>query len=271
MSKSGHLRLADVRAALRLVGECRDLGYDPALWGRHLHEVLSRLTGSQIGIGGEFRAPGRGAAGELVALADSGLGAEERVAIADFLRARGFRGHPVGVVFDGWVSRVAVRARRQLVPDRDWYGSLCYEVFHRPVVRDHCLISPHRLPDGSLNMLTLHRTTGDRDFSPRERRLLLLTHDEIGRLMGPVLVRADDAYSPTRLPPRVREALDCLLDGDSEKQAAARMGLSRETVHQYVKALYRHYRVASRAELLARVLRRPAPPAGPGRPNSGDR
>ena len=43
---------------------------------------------------------------------------------------------------------------------------------------------------------------------------------------------------------------------ESRVPAAARMGLSRETVHQYVKALYRHYQVASRAELLARVLRR---------------
>jgi hypothetical protein len=31
MQKSGLLRQADVRAALRLVGECRDLKYDPGL------------------------------------------------------------------------------------------------------------------------------------------------------------------------------------------------------------------------------------------------
>jgi hypothetical protein len=31
MSKSCHLRPDDVRTALRLAGECRDLGYDPAL------------------------------------------------------------------------------------------------------------------------------------------------------------------------------------------------------------------------------------------------
>jgi DNA-binding NarL/FixJ family response regulator len=65
-----------------------------------------------------------------------------------------------------------------------------------------------------------------------------------------------DPFSPTRLPPRVRETLRYLLEGDGEKQAAARMGLSKETVHQYVKTLYSHYRVASRAELLARVLQR---------------
>jgi DNA-binding CsgD family transcriptional regulator len=256
MASSGRLRLGDVRAALRLVGECRDLGYDPALWGRHLHGTLCRLTGTRVGVGGELRTPGRGAAGEIVTLIDSGLGPAERIAIADFVRHRGFGAHPVGTVLDGWAGRVAVRTRRQLVPDRAWYQSLCYEVFHRPLERDHCLVSPHRLPDGSLNLITLHRNAGERDFSPRERRLLLLAHTEIGQLMGPVLVRADDTHSPTRLPPRVRDVLNCLLDGDSEKQVATRLRLSRETVHQYVKVLYRHYQVSSRAELLARVLRR---------------
>jgi DNA-binding NarL/FixJ family response regulator len=57
----------------------------------------------------------------------------------------------------------------------------------------------------------------------------------------------------------VRDVLNCLLDGDSEKQVATRLRLSRETVHQYVKVLYRHYQVSSRAELLARVLRRSSP------------
>jgi len=46
------------------------------------------------------------------------------------------------------------------------------------------------------------------------------------------------------------------LEGDSEKQVAARLGLSRQTVHQYVTMLYRHFGVFSRAQLLAHILRR---------------
>lgn len=257
MPKSRQPTLANVRAILRLVGECRDLGYDPGEWGRHLNDGLCRLTGTRAAVGGELRAPGRGAAGELAALVDVGLAAAERAAVDDFVRHRGFGAHPVSAVLHGWAGRVAARTRRQLVPDRDWYRSFCYQMFHRPVNRDHCLVSPYRLPDGGLNLITLHRTAGERDFFPRERRLLLLAHTEIGRLIGPVLVSADHPLSPTRLAPRVRETLSCLLEGDSEKQAAARLNLSRETVHQYVKVLYRHYQVASRAELLARILRRP--------------
>jgi DNA-binding NarL/FixJ family response regulator len=141
-----------------------------------------------------------------------------------------------------------------------WYGSLAYNDYHRVIRIDHCVVSPLELTAGGwFSCIIPHRATGEREFAPRHRRLLHLFHEELGRPIGPVLVSAGDPHSPTRLPARVQETLDCLLDGDSEKQAAARMGLSRETVHQYVKALYRHYRVASRAELLARVLRRPNP------------
>lgn len=56
------------------------------------------------------------------------------------------------------------------------------------------------------------------------------------------------------LPPRLRRTLQALLDGDSEKEAAKRMGLSPHTVHEYVRDLYRHFGVRSRAELLSRWI-----------------
>lgn len=56
------------------------------------------------------------------------------------------------------------------------------------------------------------------------------------------------------LPPRVRQTLGCLLVGDSEKQIAAKMGVSPHTVHCYVKTLYRSYEVSSRGELLSRFV-----------------
>jgi DNA-binding CsgD family transcriptional regulator len=254
VGKSRHLRLGDVRAAFRLVGECRDLGDDPGLWGRHLYEGLCRLTGARVGIGGELRARG---SDELALTIDTGLGPAERAVIADFFRSGGFGRHPVLAAFAEWTGRVAARTRRQLVADRDWYRSPAYTRYHRAIGTDHSLVSPLLLPDGALNMITLHRTAGEQDFSPRERRLLLLVHDEAGRLIGTALTRAS-SDPLAGLSPRVRQTLACLLEGDGEKQAAARMGLSVPTVHQYVTVLYRHFGVASRAELLARFIRRPS-------------
>jgi DNA-binding CsgD family transcriptional regulator/PAS domain-containing protein len=53
------------------------------------------------------------------------------------------------------------------------------------------------------------------------------------------------------LPPRLRQVLDRLLAGDSEKQIATRIGLSPHTVHDHVKRLYRTLDVNARSELLA--------------------
>ena len=58
-----------------------------------------------------------------------------------------------------------------------------------------------------------------------------------------------------RLSPRMRQTLARLLKGDSEKQIATHLGVSRHTVHVYVKAIYRKFGIASRGELLARFVK----------------
>jgi DNA-binding NarL/FixJ family response regulator len=59
------------------------------------------------------------------------------------------------------------------------------------------------------------------------------------------------------LPPRLRNVLQLLLEGLSEKEAAHRLGLKPSTVHGYVKQVYRRFDVSSRGELLALFVRRP--------------
>jgi DNA-binding NarL/FixJ family response regulator len=74
-------------------------------------------------------------------------------------------------------------------------------------------------------------------------------------LIGGPLARLDEP-SPAALASRVRQVLRCLLEGDSDKQIAARLRLTRHTVNQYVKTIFRHFGTGSRAELLARWIRR---------------
>lgn len=57
------------------------------------------------------------------------------------------------------------------------------------------------------------------------------------------------------LAPRVAQTLERVLKGDSEKQIAAKLGLSPHTVHDYMKTLYREFGVSTRAELLALWVR----------------
>ena len=96
----------------------------------------------------------------------------------------------------------------------------------------------------AVSAIGLQRTVGERDFSARARRLLNFFHGELGALIGRSLVSAAEP-APAGLAPRLRQTLACLLEGDSEKQVASRLGVSPATTHQYVTALYRHF--ASRA------------------------
>jgi len=153
-------------------------------------------------------------------------------------------------------DKLITRTRRELVSDAAWYRSATFNEYFRVGGLDHQLVSVFQLSDnGATSVVALNRTLGEHDFSPRETHLLNFFHAELGRLIGGPLVGATDS-SLAQLSPRLRETLACLLEGDSEKQVAARLGLSNATVHQYITALYRHFAVQSRAQLLAHVNRR---------------
>jgi DNA-binding CsgD family transcriptional regulator len=105
--------------------------------------------------------------------------------------------------------------------------------------------------------------SGDRngDAVHRKRRLIAM----FCKMVGEQVVRGDGALPPGVLPPRPpaeplsprqRQTLELLLAGNAEKQIAARLDISRHTVHVYVKSLYRCFGVCSRAELLARWVQR---------------
>jgi DNA-binding CsgD family transcriptional regulator len=117
---------------------------------------------------------------------------------------------------------------------------------------DHCLYTLFALPGAdTFSVMGLHRSVGETSFGARAEHLLHLFHDELCRLTGTVLAR-EMPFSG--LSPRLRQTLACLLHGDSEKQVALRLQLSGPTVHQYVTALYRHFGVNSRAELLVQFI-----------------
>ncbi|MGO9831764.1 MAG: helix-turn-helix domain-containing protein [Myxococcaceae bacterium] len=67
------------------------------------------------------------------------------------------------------------------------------------------------------------------------------------------VVRRRHQASPS-LTAREREVLDCLLTGASEKEVAAALAISPQTVHAHVKSLYRGYGVSSRPQLMAKFL-----------------
>jgi len=109
-----------------------------------------------------------------------------------------------------------------------------------------------------LSQATIHQyvTALYRHFGVRSRaQLLARALKQLGLEYLDVILSASDS-GPALLSPRLQATLLCLLEGDSEKRAAARLGLSPTTIHQYVTALYRRFGVSSRAQLLGQILRR---------------
>jgi DNA-binding CsgD family transcriptional regulator len=254
VSKSESLRLADVRAVFHLVGECRDLGDDVTQWRQRMVIGLCRLTEAQLGIGGEARFVEPTRLMIPIDFADHGwpnpLG---RALFLAALKDPEVLDNEVIRRFNRLKGRCITRTRQQLVDDRVYYTTAFHNDVNKPSRLDHVLMSQYA-PSGRdwHHILVFNRLLGDRPFGRRESRLVHLFQLEIGPLLGGPLASAEEQP----LSPRQRQTLIALLEGDSEKEVALRLGLSVNTVHEYVTSLYRHFGVSSRAELLAHFLRR---------------
>ena len=73
--------------------------------------------------------------------------------------------------------------------------------------------------------------------------------------------READAGEEDALSPREREVLDHLAQGYLYKEIAARLAISYDTVHTYVRRIYEKLQVHSRTEAVAKHLARPGQPA----------
>jgi DNA-binding CsgD family transcriptional regulator len=164
----------------------------------------------------------------------------------------------VAWAFAAWGLRAGggTAAREQLADEASYHASPFYSEFRRELDCDDYVVSirvidlPQR-PEA----IVVDQPHGAIPFGPREIALIKLLHDEIAPLVG-VRLTTEDHLSRDGLSKRLRETLSLLLEGYSEKQVASELGLGNRTVHDYMTMLYQHFRVSSRAELLAYFIRR---------------
>jgi DNA-binding CsgD family transcriptional regulator len=258
MARSSRLRLSEVRAVYRLLGEVRELGDDPLCWRRHLTEQLARLVHARVGVAMERpRAITPGNEPGVVGLVDLGWDNDrERQFLFAYLRGEGLEAVPYWPAAQQLVTTTPcfTRSRRQLVADGAWYGSMHVNEFRRGSGVDDFIYScqaPPGMP--AAHFIGMHRAWGDKPFSPVEQRLVQLFHHELGRFWR--ATPEDEQLPLASMSPRQRQTLAFLVSGDSEKQVAVKLGVSQNTVHRYVVGVYRHFAVSSRGELLARWAR----------------
>jgi DNA-binding CsgD family transcriptional regulator len=148
--------------------------------------------------------------------------------------------------------------RRELVDDAAWYASPHVRQVRRSAGVDDCVYSARVLECGAVACMCLCRKWGDRRrFDGREAKAVDVLHAECGWVYRDEIPSSRVKALP--LSPRERQVLWKLLSGRGEKQIAGEMRLSQNTVHHYVKAIYRRLRVSSRAELLARWMGKESP------------
>ncbi|MDX2037030.1 MAG: helix-turn-helix transcriptional regulator [Isosphaeraceae bacterium] len=269
MGKSQRLRHEDIRAAFRLVGDCRDVGYDLRAWMTVAMLGLHRATHAMMSCTGY--APAADSAYDAEPgdnLISTGWASEsDKDLWAGFIAEGRHRDYPTFQRIFQEPGPLTVKRRRDLVSDRVWLRCTELNEDRRSVGQDDMLLGVYRTPvDRGHISFSVNRAWGDRPFEDRDRRFVRLVCEELFALPETSLVR--DVRGPlARLSPRLRDVLLALVEGDGEKQAALRLGISRHTVHDLVKELYRRFDVSSRGELLAAYYRRrlrdrPSPPAG---------
>lgn len=241
--RPARLRLSQVRAIFRLVGEVREMGADPDVWRPHMVGSLRKLLDAQFVVSSEihFRRASRQGG---MRVTDIGWISDTEGSVCKAHHEREQEGFD-----DFWVTPA------QAPPGDGAAGEGFIPV--KPTLNVHAgrafILSQYALKHaGAVDQLGLHRAWGDEPFTSAHHRLVRMLHVELGRLWRrDALRKAKDPNSA--LPPRLSQTLEELLLGRSEKEIAMHLELSRHTIHNYVKALHQRFGVSSRGELLARA------------------
>ncbi|MBC8106327.1 MAG: response regulator transcription factor [Anaerolineae bacterium] len=261
MSTSDRVRHQDMSALLKLANELHELAPNPVVRQEHMLRSLAKVLGARVGVSLMGRAGPRSAPErlDLCMLAYHGLdNPQHRRAANEYFRTM-LPNNPVRrpmLKLTSTESPVTYR-REQLVEDRAWYSSPYYEQRHQAMGVDHAIYSAMSF-DGSrlVTAMGMYRSSGDRRrFTDRERSLMRMFHSQ-AQWLYECEPPGDGSPVMVVLSPRQKQTLRLLLGGDAEKQIATKLSLSRHTVHEHVKAIYRSIGVSSRGELLSKFLRR---------------
>jgi len=248
------LGLRDVRRVFRLLSEVRDLGASPLAWRPHMVPRLLGLVDGATGVAAEAVIPRRPGDPRLLGTVIAGVRDPRRVSVYRAVVERG--GYSLDLRHEGLADRpnsTVTRTRQQMAENRPWHQRPDLDPW-RTLGCEHFICSKQYVPGSRcVHLIILTRSSGKHPFAELERRTVALFHAELGRLWRRI---GDD--SGADLSPPLQRTLDRLLDGSSEGEIVSGLGLSPHTVHDHVKRLYRHFRVNSRAQLLACLSRSPS-------------
>jgi DNA-binding CsgD family transcriptional regulator len=243
------LRDSDVGALLRIAGESSELAHNKVARRTHVLRRLLDLIGGRSAAAMEMALPDEGPFARAGTILNIDTSCEAETLGSELYLVHNVPADPA--------LRAFLAARGQTVTmvrdpecDRQWYRSEHYDVVRRPFDMDHSLYCRLTLPDGCDMAVGIQRCPGDPLFGEREKAIVHLLHTHAPH----VYAAPTRTHEPKldRLAPRLQPVLRYLMQGNSDKEIAMKLKLSRHTIHRYTQAIFAALGVHSRGELLAK-------------------
>jgi len=186
-----------------------------------------------------------------------GVSSQQVAALAQRMLAMDGRGAEFAALAPLYAGGEAYSAtRRQLADDRAWRDDPTMQPV-RASGLDEVMYSWFPFADGQgatiWSGVWFFRTLSRPPFDARACRIVHRIVVESGPLHVDGLTLAAEPVLRT-LTPKQRLVLTQMVDSNSTRQIADHLGLSPHTVNDHIKAIYRHFDVQSRAELMRRFL-----------------
>lgn len=263
MGQSHAVRARDVSRLLSMAIDICTEAVDPLRRKQTLLAALCETFRARIGVVAEIDEPGLdGSPGRYRSLVDHGW--DSPAQYRDF-QARLERVGPNGPIAQRIFARpepAFTHRREDLVPDGEWYECAYVNEVQKPVGLDGLMTlhrrlpaAPHRGMPATSVAVGLHRPPGDAAFTLRDVRLFAHLNEALEQIYPRVLFDGDE-HVWRALTPRLRQTLEMILAGRSDKSIAESMQISRHTAHDYTRDLLRRFNVNSRTALMAKVNRR---------------
>lgn len=252
----------DIHECHQIAARCRDLGTDVDAWRQQLLAELRTLVDAQVVINAEIEHFGSDSEEQTRYLGthrDGWISTEAEKRWREYAQSIPVERTPEYPYLSKFSGETLVLSRDQIWGRESWYRSHTFNEIHRECGIDDYIISvcPTSIPD-RCTTLWLHKGVGSRDFTTRQRALVSLLHLIINQEIGTYLAAAEEPRLAA-LTKRRLEVLERLLLGDSVKQIAYHFDIGRATIHDHVLAIYRHFGVSSRGELLSKFIGRAKP------------
>jgi DNA-binding CsgD family transcriptional regulator len=136
----------------------------------------------------------------------------------------------------------------------DWFESVLVARHLSLIGCCDCIASMWAATDARAVFVVVHRRESDKPFGAKDKALVSLVLRAVAPLVDRNMFHRAVAAHLEQMSPREREILLMLLSGDSEKQIAAQLSRSINTVHTFVRQIYRRFNVSSRGELMAQFV-----------------